>query len=183
MGTRVCMGKHNPGNDLRLGLSLWGLGWSPLTKPGWSGTCWGIVLDETECAGRVVVALSPPFSLPSPPCPGNSPESSNSHWLRTWMAFRWVSTWAGPRRAEAWDWGYARSTRGREAGGGAQLGGYCLSTRGCKSWELEEQTLTVMKLENSKTGLVLEEKKEEGWRQDPLLKQSCRTQGLIGNVD
>lgn len=39
-----------------------------------------------------------------------------------------------------------------------------------------------MKLENSKTRVVLEGKKEEGWRQDPLLKQSHRTQVIIGNV-
>lgn len=45
---RVSVGKHSPGNDLGLGLSLESLGRSPQTNPGWSKTSWEVEQDEIE---------------------------------------------------------------------------------------------------------------------------------------
>lgn len=65
---------------------------------------------------------------------------------------------------------------------GPSLEAVARQPEGTRLGNCEEQTTTVMKLEIFKTGDVLEGKKEEGWRQEPLLRQSHRTQVLFGNV-
>lgn len=51
MSARISVGKHSPGSDLGLELSLESLGWSLQMKPGWNKTSCGVVQDEVDYVG------------------------------------------------------------------------------------------------------------------------------------
>lgn len=68
-----------------------------------------------------------------------------------------------------------RISKGSEAGGGPGQEAVAPQYEGASAWN-QEHNATVTRLENFKTEVVLEGKPNGGWRQDPLLNQSHRTQ-------